>query len=83
MIRFIFYSRPLMQDWEIIVSCLPHRKNTDSNKMRRQQKISHMKGQDQTTVRDQSETYINNVPDREYKVIITKILPGLEKRGHQ
>lgn len=38
-----------------------------------------MKKQNQTTARDQSETNVCNRRDREFKVRIISILPGLEK----
>ena len=38
-----------------------------------------MNEQDQTTGRDLSETDISNMPDRGFKVMIIKILTGLEK----
>ena len=37
-----------------------------------------MKEQEQNTARDKSET--SNMPDRDFKVMIIKILIGLEKR---
>ena len=39
-----------------------------------------MKGQDNTTTRDLSETDLSYMPDKEFKVMIIKILTGLEKR---
>jgi len=39
-----------------------------------------MKEEDKTTARDLSETDINNMPDREFKVMVIKILTGFEKR---
>ena len=48
--------------------------------MGRQRNISQIKEQDQTITRDQSEKDISNVPDRDFKVMIIKILTGLEKR---
>lgn len=39
-----------------------------------------MKAQDKTRTRDLSETDINSTPDREFKVVIIKVLTGLEKR---
>ena len=48
--------------------------------MGRQRNISQIKEQDQTITRDQSEKDISNVPDRDFKVMIIKILTGLEKK---
>ena len=48
--------------------------------MKRQRNMLQMKKQDKTTARDPSEMYINNMPDQEFKVMIIKILTGLEKR---
>ena len=41
--------------------------------------MSHTRKQDKITARDQSKTEISNMPDREFKVIIIKILTGLQK----
>ena len=38
-----------------------------------------MKEQDKTIARDLSETDTSHMPDREFKLIITRILTGLEK----
>ena len=48
--------------------------------MKRQRNMLQMKKQDKTTARDPSEMYINNMPDQKFKVMIIKILTGLEKR---
>jgi len=48
--------------------------------MRRQRNMSQMKEQDKITARDLNEMEINNVPDREFKEMIIKILTGLEER---
>ena len=42
--------------------------------------MSQMKEQDNTTARDLSEMVISSMPDREFKVMVIKILTGLEKR---
>lgn len=39
-----------------------------------------MREQDKTTAREPSETDISNMPDGEFKVMIIRILTGLEKR---
>ena len=39
-----------------------------------------MKEKYQATVRNLTKTDVNNIPDREFKVVIIKILIGLEKR---
>ena len=39
-----------------------------------------MKEQDKAMARDLSEIYISKMPDREFKVMIIKILTGLESR---
>ena len=56
----------------------------DLNKMRWHSNLSQMKQQGKATARDLSETGISNMPDREFKVGIMKILIGLEKKsgGH-
>lgn len=41
--------------------------------------MSQIKEQDKTIARHLSKTEINNMPDREFKIIVIKILTGLEK----
>ena len=48
--------------------------------MRTQRNISQMKEQDQTIARDQSKMDVSNMPNREFKVIIIKVLTGFEKK---
>lgn len=48
--------------------------------MRRQRNISQVKEQAQTTARDQSKMDIKKIPERKFKIVITKIHTGLEKR---
>ena len=43
--------------------------------------MSQMKEQDKTTARELNEMEINNMPDREFKVMVIKIFSGLEKRA--
>ena len=58
-----------------------HRKrHRELDKMRRQRNISHIKEKDKITARDPNEIGGNNMPDREFKVMVIKILTGLEKR---
>ena len=40
-----------------------------------------MKEQDKITAREQNETEISNMPDREFKAMVIKIFTGLEKSG--
>ena len=40
-----------------------------------------MKEQDKVTTRDLSKRNVSNMPDREFKGMIIRILTGLEKRG--
>ena len=47
--------------------------------MRKQRNLSQMKEQNKVTARDLNEIDINNMPDRDFKVIIIRVLPGLEK----
>ena len=42
--------------------------------------MSQINEQDKATARDLSGTDISNVPERDFKVMIIKILTGLEKR---
>ena len=48
------------------------------NKLRRQRNVSQEQGK--TTARDLSTTEVSNMPDREFIVMIIKILTELEKR---
>lgn len=47
--------------------------------MRRQKNVLQMKEQNKATARDLGKTDISNIPDRQFKVMITKILTGLEE----
>ena len=47
----------------------------------RQRNLFQMKEQSKATARDLSEAHISNMPDREFKVIIIRMLTGLEKSG--
>ena len=47
--------------------------------MRRQRKMSQMKEQDKLTGRDQSEMEVSSMPDREFNIMIIKILLDLRK----
>ena len=40
-----------------------------------------MKEQDKTRAKEQNEMEISNIPDKKFKVMVIKILDGLEKRG--
>ena len=48
--------------------------------MKREWNVSQMKEQDKITARQLNEMEISNMPDRKCKVIVIKILTGLEKR---
>ena len=48
--------------------------------MRRQINMPQMKDQDKITARDLNEMEIINMSDREFKVMVIKILTRLEKR---
>jgi len=47
--------------------------------MRRQRSMSQIK-EDKITARELNEMEVNNMPDREFKVTVIKILTGHEKR---
>ena len=47
--------------------------------MRRQRTVSQIKEQDKIT-RQLNEMEISNMPNKEFKVIVIKRIPGLEKR---
>ena len=66
---------------EEVTADLPHiNRPRDVDKMKRQGNLSQVKEQDKATVRVLSETNISNMANREYKTMITMILPRLEKR---
>lgn len=46
----------------------------------RQRNLSQMKEQDKATARDLSQTDIRNIPDREFKAMIMRVLTRLKKR---
>ena len=48
--------------------------------MRKQRNMSQMKEHNKITARDLNETEISSRPDREFKIMIIKILIGLQKR---
>jgi len=48
--------------------------------MRKQRNMSQIKEQNKITVRGISKTKMNKMPDRKFKVMIIKILTGLEER---
>lgn len=48
--------------------------------MRMQRNFSQMRKGEKALARDLSETDVSNMPDREFKVMIIKILTGFEKR---
>ena len=50
-----------------------------TDNMPRWRNSSQTKEQDQATARDLSETDINNMPDKELKATIIRIVTGLEK----
>jgi len=56
-------------------------RHRDLDKIRRQRNLSLMKEQDKAMVRDLSKRDISNMPDRESKVMIIRIITGLEKSG--
>jgi len=50
------------------------------DKKRRNRNLSQIKEENKATTRDLSKTDISNIPDKEFKVMILRILTGLEKR---
>ena len=59
---------------------IQRKRHRDLDKIRRQRILSQMKEQDKATARDLSQTDISNMPDREFKSLIIRILIGLEKK---
>ena len=55
-------------------------RHRDLDKMRRQRNVSKMKEQDKAMVKDLCETDISNMSEREFKLMIIRILTRLEKR---
>ena len=72
------YTRPLLQDWRRQLFGPIHRnKHRELLKMRRQRNMSQMKEQDKTSEKDLNEMEISNPPDKEFKVMVIKMLPEL------
>lgn len=69
--RFIPYMRPLCQDWETWFFHLMH---SISRKIKKQRSVFQTKEQDKTPETDLHETEISDLPDREFKIIIIKVL---------
>lgn len=74
----LFFRRPLLSRAGDEANFPNKETDIELDKMR--QEFVLMKEQDKIIARDLSKTEISNVPDREFKVIIIKILPGLEKQ---
>ena len=49
-------------------------------KMKRQRAMYHMKEKDKTTEKQQNEVEIGNLPEKEFKIMIVKIIQNLRKR---
>ena len=64
----------------IIIKSKRRNRHRKSDEMERQRNIFQMKEQDQTTARDQNKVDVSNMPDREFKVMIIKIVSRLEKK---
>lgn len=68
------------QDQEIQLTYLLHRKkHREPDKKRRQRNIFQLKEQDKMPKKLQNETEINSLPDKEFKVMVIKVLTGLER----
>lgn len=61
------------------LTCRKRYKELD--KMRGQRSLFQMKEQNKAMGRDLSKTDVSNMPDVEFKVMIIRVLTGLEKRG--
>ena len=48
--------------------------------MRKQKVVSQMKGQDKTPGKQLNEVEIGNLPKKEFRIIIAKMIQGLRKR---
>ena len=59
---------------------LTDRNNTELDKLKRQRNMSQMKEQNKIKARDLNEPKVSNMTHRELKVMVIKILTGLEKR---
>lgn len=80
-----FFRRSLLSrsgDW---LTFLTHRNRPrELLKMRRERIMSQMKVQVTTTAQDLSKMDISKMPDKEFKIMIIKLLTGLERSGgHQ
>ena len=47
--------------------------------MRKQKVVSQMKGQDKTPGKQLNEVEIGNLPEKEFRIIIAKMIQGLRK----
>ena len=50
------------------------------DKMKRQRAIYQMKEQDKTPEKQLNEVEIDNLPDKEFRIMIVKMIQGLRKR---
>ena len=48
--------------------------------MRKQKVVSQMKGQDKTPEKQLNEVEIGKLPEKEFKIMIVKMIQGLRKR---
>ena len=72
--------RPLLQDWERWIFYLMHRnQHRDSRKMKKQRNMFPTKEKDKTLDKDINEMEIRDLPDKEFKITVIKMLIGLGK----
>ena len=65
----LFFTKPQFSRVGDIADLPNTKKQTELDKIRRQRSVSQMKEQDKIT-RDLCKTEINNIPDKEFKVIV-------------
>jgi len=70
--------RLILQDWEMwLFSLIRRNKQRKSNKMRRQRNMLQTKEQGKTYKLNEME--ISNLSNKDFKVMVIKMLPGLER----
>ena len=74
MTRFISYTRPTLQDLESGCFIDEIETNRELSKMKKQRTMFQMRKQDKTSEKSLNKTEINDLPDKELKVMVLKIL---------
>ena len=74
----------LLQVWARWLFYLMHKnQRRESRKMKKQRNMFHRKEQDKTSEKDFNETKISNLPDKEFKITVIKILTVFGRRMNE